>query len=67
MIDPAPPPVDGKVREAAVLPALSEGAVHRLDDVAALAQIAERVFRLEPQHPFAGAASEGQTEFLRRC
>jgi hypothetical protein len=56
-------PVDGEVADAAVLPTFGEGSVHGLDDVAAFTQIAERAFRLEPQHPFAGAAFRGQTEF----
>ena len=46
------PTFDDVVGNAARLPALGEGAVHRLDDIAAHAEIAQVMLGFKPDHPF---------------
>jgi hypothetical protein len=47
-----PSPRNDVVGHAACFPALGEGAVHGLDDVAAHAEVAKITLCLEPHHPF---------------
>ena len=57
--------LDHIVGHAALLAAFGEGAVHRLDDVAAHAEIAQLLLCFEPDHPFAGSGRCGEAHLLQ--
>src|SRR3546814_10521303 len=56
--------VDHIIGDAAILPALGEDAVHRLDDIAAHAEVAERALGFEDNLPFAWTRRSGETHLL---
>ena len=63
--EPVAPVSDHIVGDAAILPALREGAVHRLDDVAAHAEVAECPLGFKAYHPFARTGRGGEAHLLQ--
>ena len=57
--------LDHIIGDAALLTAFGEGAVHRLDDVAAHPEIAQILLRFEADHPFAGSGRCGEAHLLQ--